>query len=133
MCSSDLVLVGTSLSFGLEYSGYLVAFSFFWGAGWTLNSPSGDGHIRVNLLMERLSPTRARQLDILASILGLMMAALLSWAMIDWALGSKALGARSFYPSATPLFWPQILLALGPYLLALAFLGRIIRIARKPA
>jgi len=126
------ILVGSSLSFGLEYSGYLVAISFFWGAGWALNSPSGDGHIRVNLLMERLSLRRARQLDLFASVIGLMMAALLGWAMIDWALGSMALGARSFYPSATQLFWPQILLALGPCLLALAFFAKIIRMMRGP-
>ena len=46
-------LVGYSLPISLEYSGYLVAFSFFLGLGWTL---AQEKHIHLSLIESKLGP-----------------------------------------------------------------------------
>lgn len=118
-------LFSSSLGFALEYGGYLLALSLMLGAGAALI----DGaHIRFSLGGELLPKRLTLSLDLAASLIGLLIAAFLSFALIDQALGSWALDARSYFPSATPLVWPQALLAVGPLLLSLAFLARILRL-----
>lgn len=118
----------TSLPIVTEYSGYLVAMVFFLGSGWTL---SGGGHIRVSLLRDRFGPENARRLDLATSIIALALSAFMAFALASWAIGTGARGVVSFFPSATPLWIPQALFALGPAILTLAFLARIIRLIHK--
>jgi TRAP-type C4-dicarboxylate transport system permease small subunit len=116
-----------SLSVAVEYSGYLLILSLFLGSGWTLRQ---GGHIRVSLLAEKLSPANRRRLDIVCTLLGLLIAGFLAYSVLRFGLGTLARGTVSYYPSATPLAYPQLMLAAGPCLLTLAFSARLIRLLR---
>lgn len=117
-------LFGASLPISVEYMGYLVGLSLLLGAGWTL---SQDGHIQISLLRNQLSPQAARAIDICASLFGLFVSGYFAYALIFYALQTLISGAQSYYPSATPLGIPQLALSLGPSLLTLAFLARLLR------
>jgi len=119
-----------SLSFAVEYSGYLLVLTLFLGAGWTLRQ---GGHIRVSLLSERLSPNVQRGLDILCTLVGLVIAGYMSAALLRFGYGTLLRGTLSYFSSATPLAYPQLLLALGPCILTLAMSARLIRLLRGEA
>jgi TRAP-type C4-dicarboxylate transport system permease small subunit len=120
--------VGISLSFAVEYSGYLLILSLFLGSGWTLRQ---GGHIRVSLVSERLAPGPRRLLDILATVIGLGVAVFISFALLRFGWGTWTRGTVSYFSSATPLGYPQLALAAGPTILALAFTARLIRLLRR--
>ncbi len=117
---------GYSLPVSLEYSGYLVAFSFFLGLGWTL---SEGKHIRLALFEKQLGP--ARMLDLTATLLALVIVTVFTIALITWAAGSYTKGTVSFFPSATPLWIPQAIFSIGPFILTLSVLGRLLRLVLK--
>ncbi len=114
-----------SIPISLEYTGYLVAFSFFLGLGWTL---SQEKHIHLSLIESKLGPEGIRALDLWATLLGLVIATVLTIALITWAVGSYEKGTVSFFPSATPLWIPQSIFAIGPLILSFSLLGRLIRL-----
>lgn len=120
-------LFAVSLSFTIEYAGYLVALVFFWGSGAALKS---GGHVRVAVLTDRLGADRRRHLDILASALALTVAGLVLFAWGEWVAGTAVRGSLSYFPTATPLIWPQLLFGIGPFVLALAALARLLRLLR---
>jgi TRAP-type C4-dicarboxylate transport system permease small subunit len=121
---------GISLSFVVEYSGYLLVLSLFLGSGWTLRQ---GGHIRVSLLSERLTASGQRVLDIICTLAGLLVAAFVAYAMLRFGLGTLAKGTVSYYASATPLAIPQLGMAAGPCLLTLAMSARLVRLLRGEA
>ena len=110
-----------SLPISLEYTGYLVAFAFLWGSGWTFRQ---GGHVRLSLL--KLSPKAAKNLDIFGHLIALALSLALALGLVRWALGSLKLGSVSYFPSATALWVPQMLLAIGPVLLVLAALAGLL-------
>ena len=114
-----------SLPIVIECSGYLLALVLFLGSGWTL---SQGGHIRVTLLSEHVPPPIARRLDILCTGIALILAILMTVSLISYAVGTLVRGTVSFYPSATPLAFPQLMFSIGPLVLALALLARLIRL-----
>jgi TRAP-type C4-dicarboxylate transport system permease small subunit len=107
-----------------EYAGYLQAALVMLGAGYTLQT---GGHIRVNLLMARLGQRGMRVLDILCSLLGLAVMAVICWALFDVFWSSLQTDRRSYFVSATPLWVPQAVLVLGSVLLALQFAARVVK------
>ncbi|MCH8082009.1 MAG: TRAP transporter small permease [Proteobacteria bacterium] len=113
-----------SIPVSLEYSGYLVAFSFLMGAGWTLREGK---QVRVSLI--NFPAKYQRSLELLVTGIALMIALLLAYGLVSWAFGSWMRGSVSYFPSATPLWIPQAILALGPVVLALSLIGRLIRLA----
>lgn len=119
--------LGEGFAFALEYTGYLVAAAFLLGAGWTL---SEERHVRLSLVSEALGDKGNRRLEIAASAIALMLAVLLASGLISWAWGSFEKGDVSYFPSATPLWAPQALLALGPAILALSLIKRLILTVR---
>lgn len=114
-----------SIPVSLEYSGYLVAFSFLSGAGWTLDKGK---HVRVTLLSPK--GRSAKVLEILVTAAALVLSLALAYGVAMWALGSFERAEVSYFPSATPLWIPQAIFALGPLFLTLSLLGRVIRLAR---
>ena len=118
----------TSIRVSLEYSGYLVAFSFFLGLGWTL---SEDKHIRLALFSGKLSPGGEKLLEFLAVLFSMAVSSVLTIGLIAWAWGSYTKGTVSFFPSATPLWIPQAIFSVGPLILSLSLLGRLLRLKFK--
>ncbi|MBX3502699.1 MAG: TRAP transporter small permease [Alphaproteobacteria bacterium] len=106
-----------------EYSSYLMAASFTFGAAMTLRA---GGHIRVTLLLARLSPGRRRLLEIVAALAGLVMSGFLAYSMMLFTWGSYMRGATSI-SSDTPVWVPQALITFGIALLALQFVTRFLQ------
>ena len=114
-----------SLTFAVEYSGYLLVLVLFLGSGWTL---SQGGHISVTLLREHVASSVAHWIDIACTFVAMIITLILSFSLIDYALGTWARGTVSYFSSETPLVIPQAVLAIGPVVLTLALCARLIRL-----
>ena len=119
-----------SQPWSVEYSGYLLAATLFAGAGWTLGQ---GGHIRVNALIDLLSPRTVRFVDLAATIFALGIAIFVTVATTENAFRSLERGSLSYYPSRTPLWIPQLVLAAGWAVLTLGLVARLIRLIRGEA
>lgn len=104
-----------------EYSSYLMAVTFTFGAALTLRA---GGHIRVRLLLSNASPPFVRVLEGISAAAGFLFAAFFSIAMTHFAYQAFETGERSL-ASNTPLWIPQGLVAFGAVLLALQLLARL--------
>lgn len=106
-----------------EYSSYLMAASFTFGAAMTLRA---GGHIRVTLLLARLSPPRRRLFEIVAALAGTLLSGFLAYSMVLFTWSSFARGATSIN-SDTPIWIPQALITFGIILLSLQFSARFLQ------
>jgi len=112
-----------------EYSSYLMAATFTFGAAMTLRS---GGHIRVRILLSRLSPSARRASEVLVSLIAVVFFAFFTWALLHFTLTSYTLDERSI-DSGTPLWIPQAVVTFGLLLMCLQFLARAVRaIANLP-
>ena len=119
-----------SLTFAWDFSAYMMAGAIFLGAAFTLRS---GGHVRVSLLTHNVPPKLAYAIDFLATVFALAIACFAAYALILFAWSSYVTGRTSSTIDATPLVYPQGVIALGAVLLALQFLARLIRlILRQP-
>src|SRR3954470_20588869 len=106
-----------------EYSSYLMAACFTFGAAMTLRA---GGHIRVTLVLGRLQPPPRRLLEIAASFVATCFVGFLSIAMARFASSAYERGQTSI--SSDTLLWiPEAVIAFGMVLLALQFLARTIQ------
>ncbi len=105
------------------YAGYCMAASAFLALSSTLRR--GE-HIRVTLLLDRLSPGRRRALDIFCHALALAVAGTLAWYSLRLVRQSLAFNDISTGLDATPLWIPQLGMALGTALFALAFAADLV-------
>jgi TRAP-type C4-dicarboxylate transport system permease small subunit len=108
-----------------EYSSYLMAASFTFGAAMTLRA---GGHIRVTLLLARLSPRGRRMLEIISALAGVVLSGFLAYSMVLFSWSSYERGATSI-SSDTPVWIPQAVITFGFVLLALQFVARLIQAA----
>jgi TRAP-type C4-dicarboxylate transport system permease small subunit len=106
-----------------EYSSYLMAACFTFGAAMTLRA---GGHIRVTLVLGRLGPGGRRILEFWAALVATCFTGFLAYAMVRFAWASFGRGATSM-ASNTLLWIPQAIIAFGIVLLALQFLARTIQ------
>src|SRR3954463_10352906 len=106
-----------------EYSSYLMAACFTFGAAMTLRA---GGHIRVTLVLGRLQPPARRLLEIAASLVATCFVGFLALAMARFAWSAYERGQTSI--SSDTLLWiPESVIAFGMVLLALQFLARSIQ------
>lgn len=108
-----------------EYSSYLMAACFTFGAAMTLRA---GGHIRVSLVLARLSPEARRVLEGAAALVATIFVGFMAYAMVRFTWGSYTRGQTSI-SSDTALWIPQAVIAFGFVLLALQFLARTIQAA----
>jgi TRAP-type C4-dicarboxylate transport system permease small subunit len=106
-----------------EYSSYLMAACFTFGAAMTLRA---GGHIRVTLMLGRLQPPARRILEIAASLVATVFVGFLATAMARFAWTAFNAGQTSI-SSGTLLWIPEAVIAFGMVLLALQFLARSIQ------
>ncbi|MDR5815547.1 MULTISPECIES: TRAP transporter small permease [unclassified Caballeronia] len=104
-----------------EYSSYLMAVTFTFGAALTLRA---GGHIRVRVLLSNASPAVVTALECISSAAGLAFATFFSIAMTHFSYQAYTLDERSL-ASNTPLWIPEALVAFGAMLLALQLLARL--------
>ncbi len=104
-----------------EYSSYLMAVTFTFGAALTLRA---GGHIRVKILLATVSPAFARILEMVSTTIGLGFASFFAYAMGHFAMRAYLTDERSL-ASDTPIWFPQAAWPSARLLLALQLLARL--------
>jgi len=100
-----------------ELAGYAMANSFFLSMGYAFRQ---GAHIRITLCLDRLSDRSRRIVEVVVHGVGLGLSAYLTYFMTRMAYVSYTLGDISQGADATPLWMPQLGMALGSLLLTLA-------------
>ena len=122
-----LSIVSRQFSFhvsGLDaYAGYLMASAGFFALASTLRH--GE-HIRVTLVLNALSPSGKRRLDIFAIMIGLAVAISLAFFSSKLVLDSLTFNDISTSNDATPLWIPQLSMAAGNILFVIAFIDLLV-------
>jgi len=109
---------------GLDaYAGYLLASVGFFALASTLRH--GE-HIRVTILLNVLSEQGKRKLDIGALFVGSLIAATLAYFSVKLAFDSRMFNDISTSNDATPLWIPQLSMAVGNILFLIAFLDTLV-------
>jgi TRAP-type C4-dicarboxylate transport system permease small subunit len=121
--SNFLPFFPPSISIAWEYSSYLMAASFTFGAAMTLRV---GGHIRVVLLLKNAPVAVQRGLEILSAAAGFAFMAFLTSSMAKFAFAAYTRGPVST-SSDTPLWFPEAVVTFGMLLLTLQFLARAIQ------
>ncbi|MFN3745306.1 MAG: TRAP transporter small permease subunit [Hyphomicrobiaceae bacterium] len=106
-----------------EYSSYLMAAAFTFGAAMTLR---GGAHIRVTVLLANVGPRLKRALEIVSSAVAFLAMGYLAVSMAIFTWNSYARGQVSI-ASGTIVWPPMALVTIGMMLLTLQFLARAIR------
>lgn len=106
-----------------EYSSYLMAATFTFGAAMTLRA---GAHIRVSLVLGRLHGRVLRVVESLLSLLATAFVGYLAVAMAAFAMEAFSHG-RTSQTSGTHVWLPAAAIAFGLALLALQFLARAIQ------
>jgi TRAP-type C4-dicarboxylate transport system permease small subunit len=103
-----------------EYSSYLMAAAFTFGAAMTLRA---GGHIRVTLVLARVTPATRRWMETVLAAMGAAFTGYLAVAMVNFTWRSFSSGQVSI-SSESPLWVPQALVTFGIVLLVLQFVAR---------
>jgi TRAP-type C4-dicarboxylate transport system permease small subunit len=121
--SNVLPFVPADIPVAWEYSSYLMAACFTFGAAMTLRA---GGHIRVTLILGRV-PARARRLlEIVAALIAAAFTSFLALALMRFTWTAFERGQTSV-SSGTPLWIPEAVVAFGMTLLALQFCARFLQ------
>lgn len=108
-----------------EYSSYLMAATFTFGAAMTLRA---GGHIRVTLVLARVSPATRRWMETVLAALGVCFCGYLAWSMTLFTWRSFESGQTSI-SSGTLLWIPQTFVTFGIVLLTIQFVARFFQAA----
>ena len=124
-------VVGRMAGFNLRgsdaYAGYCMAAASFLALAHTLKR--GE-HIRVNLLLERFHSRLRRPLELWCHAAGSFFCGALAYYSIRLVWQSRAFNDISQGNDATPLWIPQIAMALGAVVLFIAMADDFIRVIR---
>ena len=121
--SNVLPFVPAHIPVAWEWSSYLMAATFTFGAAMTLRA---GGHIRVSLLIGNVPAGVRRVVEVACAAIALAFMAFLAAAMVKFTYGSFERGQTAL-SSNTPLWVPQAVVTFGMALLALQLLGRLIQ------
>lgn len=108
-----------------EYSSYLMAATFTFGAAMTLRA---GGHIRVTLVLARVSAATRRWMETVLAALGVCFCGYLAWSMAYFTWRSFESGQTSI-SSGTLLWIPQAFVTFGIVLLMIQFVARFFQAA----
>lgn len=126
-----LSILGRQLHFNIPgidaYAGYLMAGAGFLALAHTLKR--GE-HIRVTLLVGRLSGGAQRAMELWALFAASLLAALAAFYSVRLAWQSWQFHDISTSNDATPLWIPQLSMALGTVVMAIAFVDELVLEAR---
>jgi TRAP-type C4-dicarboxylate transport system permease small subunit len=122
-----LSILGRQLHFNLagvdSYAGYMMAAAGFLALAHTLKK--GE-HIRVTLLLQSVPPRWQRALEIWSLIAATLLAMLAAFYSCKLVWQSYAFHDISTGNDATPLWLPELSMALGTVVLAIAFVDETI-------
>ena len=120
-------LVGFNLRGSDAYAGYCMAAASFLALAHTLKR--GE-HIRVTLFLDRFGGRFRRPLEIWAHLAGTFFCVILAWFSVRLVLQSHEFNDISQGNDATPLWIPQIGMALGAVVLLVAMVDDLVRVLR---
>ena len=109
-----------------DYAGYGMATASFLAMAYALNA---GAHIRVSLFLMRMSPAKRRWAELWCFGVGAVLASYFAFYAIKAVRISYKLNDISQGQDATPLWIPQIPMAVGMTILAIALIDHWIRIA----
>lgn len=104
-----------------EITEYSLLWMTFLGTAWLLKN---DGHIRVDLLLNRLNPRNRAILTSISSIIGVFLLMLITWysVLITWQDYQAAIIIPTYLK---PLKWPlEIIISIGYFLLLVEMLRK---------
>jgi len=110
------------------YAGYCMAAAAFLALAHTLRR--GE-HIRVTLVLDHAGPRTRHALELWSHIAGLLCAALLAWFALRLAWQSFQYNDISQGTDATPLWIPQMAMALGTVVFAIAIADELVAVLRS--
>ena len=105
------------------YAGYCMAAAGFLALAHTLKR--GE-HIRVTLILQALGPRSRHAMEIVALAIASVLAVAFAWFSINLVLQSYEYHDISTGNDATPLWIPQIAMAVGTIVLAIAFIDELV-------
>ena len=127
-------VVGRMAGFNLRgsdaYAGYCMAAASFLALAHTLKR--GE-HIRVGLLLERFGGRLRRPLELWSHAAGSFFCAVLAFYSVRLAWQSRAFNDVSQGNDATPLWIPQVAMAVGAAILLIAMVDDFIGVIRRRA
>jgi TRAP-type C4-dicarboxylate transport system permease small subunit len=106
-----------------EAAGMCLAASTFFGLAHTFRR---GGHVRINLIVDKLPPHWRHRVEILACLLGTVVVSFLAWHVASLALQSHAFNDVSPGLLAMPFWIPQTGVAIGVTALAIAFIDELV-------
>ncbi len=107
-----------------DYAGYFMAASSFFAFAYALNN---GAHIRVSLLLRALGGYR-RLCEIWCFVIASILSAYWSFHAIKTTQLSYLLGDKSQGLDATPLWIPQMAMAIGSVILTIALIDNLLRV-----
>ncbi len=108
------------------YAGYSMAAASFFALAHTLKR--GE-HIRVTLILQRLPPPWRQRFEVGCLLLAVVLTALFAWFSWTMAWWSYEFHAVSDAQDRTPLWIPQLSMAIGVTVLFIAFVDELIAVA----
>jgi TRAP-type C4-dicarboxylate transport system permease small subunit len=127
-----LGILGRLMHFNLRgtdsFAGFCIAGALFLALGATLRR--GE-HIRVTLLLQHLPPGARRVANVISYVSGLVLSSALAWFSWRLVLQSHEFNDVSQGMDATPLWVPQLAMAIGATILAIAVLDGLIESASR--
>jgi len=118
-------LFNSQTPLALELSSYLLVAIVYIGAGWVALV---DGHIRIDIIYERIKGTAKNVLDIIIYLIILFYCAILTWQSWELAYYSLARNIQSAQAMMWPLFPSQILVPIGALITILVFSIKLYRV-----
>jgi len=115
--------LGLVVSWSAEFAGYAMAASSFMGLAYTLNS---GGHIRVNLLADRLPQSVQRWLERVCLLMAAGIVGFFAWYCALMTYDSYQFNEMGQGIIAVPLWIPQLWMALGVACLWLALVDNLL-------
>ena len=120
-------VLGRQFNFNIRgtdaYAGYMMAAAGFLALAHTLKR--GE-HIRVTLLLQSLGPRARHALELWSLAAASVLAALVAYYSVRLAWQSHVFNDISTGNDATPLWLPQLAMAVGTTILAIAFLDELV-------
>ncbi len=107
------------------YAGYAMAGASFFGLAYALNH---GAHIRVSLLISRFTGPARRLIEIWCLLVATGLSSYFAFYAIKSVRISALINDISQGQDATPLWIPQLVMAIGTVVLAIAFADHLIRL-----
>jgi TRAP-type C4-dicarboxylate transport system permease small subunit len=118
-------ITGISILICEEYSAYLLVVFGSMALAYTFKS---EGHIRVDLILSRLSPRKSLMVNLLCTAIGFLVFLYMVFQSWGQFYGSWLSGESSMYFSKTSLWVPQIFIFLGIALMVLQLLSAMAKL-----